>query len=175
MEGEMMFERANGETKPHPEWRILVREYCDAPYGAIIPHAEIERFTRVSRIGDHARYFGMVMKFKRALRREHGRLVVSEKAIGYRIVEPDECTGVTRNTFKGASRRVTVAMEQAAATPLELLDDWQVSKHARMLANLGNAAMAVRRALRNTQPSRLAKRPDVPKIGPGTEKEPEKK
>lgn len=149
-------------AQPHPEWRLLVDRYSDAPYGMIIAHADIAAATGLSY--KSRRYYGQVNAWIRRMEREHHRAVRAVPGTGYEVVKPDDYTGFSRSRFLGGRRRIRRAALTAEIAPVEEMSPQQATKHANMLAYLAPLRSLVNKVEVKTRPKMLTARPDFPKL-----------
>jgi hypothetical protein len=151
-----------GQTRRHPEWRLLVEALSAREYGAFVPHEEIASVLQLAY--PSPRYFGQVSRARRTLRREWRRELLAEPGEGYRLIEPVEFHGQSRRQVSFAGRRLRVGMEILIAAPQEKLTDADNARNADALAKLGALETQRRRVIRQTRPSLPPPKTDVPKM-----------
>lgn len=141
------------ETKPHPEWRILVEFLSAKDYGSEFTHADVATVLMLEPCSP--RYYAQVTRARKHLRRDWQRELVATLKDGYRIVQPHEVKAVGRRQGVRAGRRLREELDIYRHAPVTLMAEEDVRKLTHAMTKVGGLLAAHRQVLAQTRPSYL--------------------
>lgn len=150
-----------GETRPHPEWRVIVDLFRALDYGQSLAHRVVCEATSLR--AESTEYYRHISQARRVLLRDHGIEVESEPGKGYRRVEPGRYGERSKRDLRLGGKRIRRGRKVLEVAPVHLMTPEQVKEieHATQRLNLLVAQMtSTIRSMKNV----------LPPVGPETRK-----
>jgi len=149
------------QTRPHPEWKILIEKTRDLDWGSVITYDQIQNWTGIPT--EHAVWRSMIGSWKRHMEREFNKILVpiyGEKR--YRILLPKETESHAVNFVRLAQRRLRRGIRTIIHAPIQKMTEAETLGLRNTSVRMGLAAAMLKEQHRAMLP------PPAPALSDGS-------